>query len=155
MEISKATYLSPHQKQDIVGLWNAEYPAHLSYEDISGFDHYLDGLSDPVHFIIYDRDRHVQAWLITFTRDNARWFAMILNGSLQGKGMGSKLLDEAKKLEDELNGWATDHSRDVRADGKPYPSPIGFYLKNGFEVLPDIRMEKGALSTVKIRWKRD
>lgn len=154
MEISKTNHLTKSQKQDIVRLWNAEYPAHLNYEDVSGFDNYLKGLTKPVHFIIGDEHNQLQAWMVTFTRDEARWFAMILDTSLQGKGIGSRLLDEAKTLETELNGWATDHTRDSRADGKPYPSPIGFYLKNGFEVLTGIRLEKGLLSTVKIRWRK-
>lgn len=153
MQIIRMPSLSSSQKKDIVRLWNAEYPAHLNYKDISGFDNYLKGLVKPLHFIISDENECIQAWLVTFTRDEARWFAMILDSSLQGKGIGSQLLIDAKKDETELNGWVTDHNRDVRADGKPYPSPIGFYLKNGFEVLSDIRLEKGPLSTVKIRWQ--
>lgn len=154
MPISQIHTLNTEQKMDIVRLWNTEYPVHLNYRDLSGFDEYLQGLTQPLHFILNDVQNHIQAWLVTFTRDDARWFAMILDGALQGQGIGSKLLDEAKKLENELNGWVTDHSRDIRTDGKPYHSPIGFYLKNGFEVLPDIRLEKGSLSTVKIRWRK-
>ncbi len=135
-------------------LWNGEYPVHLNYKDVAGFEQYLDGLSQPVHLTINDKEGTVKGWLILFTREDARWFAMILDGSLQGKGIGSRLLAEAKKLETELNGWATDHGRDLRVDGSPYPSPIGFYQKNGFEVLSDIRLEKGDLSTVKIRWRK-
>lgn len=154
MQITRTKALSRSQKQDIVRLWNTEYPVHLNYKDVAGFEQYLDGLSNPAHLTINDQEGSVKAWLIIFTRDDARWFAMILDASLHGKGIGSKLLDEAKKLEGELNGWATDHGRDKRADGKPYPSPIGFYLKNDFEVLSGTRLEKGALSTVKIRWRK-
>ncbi len=154
MEILKTYELTIQQKQGILRLWNAEYPAHLNYPDISGLEQYLEGLADPRHFLIVDEKAEVQAWLSTFTRDEARWFAMIVDSSLQGRGIGSQLLNEAKKQESELNGWATDHNRDKRTDGKAYPSPILFYIKNGFEVLDDIRLEKGALSTVKIRWTK-
>ncbi|MCE7993430.1 MAG: GNAT family N-acetyltransferase [Roseivirga sp.] len=154
MEITRTNTLSQSQKQDIIRLWNKEYPAHLSYGTDSEFDSYLAGLSNPLHLTISDQHEQIMAWLITFTRDASRWFAMIIDQSLQGQGIGSRLLDEAKKSETELNGWATDHNRDVRADGRPYPSPIGFYLKNGFEVLTDTRLEKGALSTVKIQWRK-
>lgn len=155
MDISKAIYLTDRQKQDITLLWNTEYPAHLAYENVSGFENYLAGLSNPTHLTISDQEGCTKAWLIIFTREEARWFAMILDSSLQGKGIGTQLLDEAKKLETELNGWATDHTRDIRADGTAYPSPIGFYQKNGFEILSGTRLEKGALSTVKIRWRKN
>lgn len=154
MQTSQTHALNSTQKEDIVRLWNVEYPAHLNYSDVSGFDNYLKGLSDPLHFVISDEHGHVHAWLVTFTRDEARWFAMILDSTLQGQGIGSQLLTAAKTVETELNGWATDHNRDIKANGKPYRSPIGFYLKNGFEVLSDTRLEKGLLSTVKIRWQR-
>lgn len=155
MEILKTYKLTIQQKQDILRLWNAEYPAHLNYQDVTGLEKYLGTLTNAVHWIISDPSEHIKAWLTTFTRDEARWFAMIVDGSLQGQGIGSRLLDAAKKQEQELNGWATDHDRDKRADGKPYSSPIHFYLKNGFEVLHNTRLEKGALSTVKIRWTKN
>lgn len=156
MKITQTILLTGSQKQDILRLWNAEYPAHLNHENITGLEQYLADLSEPLHFLIEDEEGRIQGWLTTFTRDEGRWFAMIVHKSLQGQGVGSRLLNEAKKQEPELNGWATDHDRDKRADGQAYRSPIQFYLKNGFEVLPNTRLEKGLLSAVKIRWvKRD
>ena len=145
--------LSHAEKEDIRGLWNREYPAHLAHADPESFEGYLAGLGHPLHYLIREEQR-VKAWLVTFDRDEARWFAMILDGGMQGKGLGSQLLKAAQAEVTELNGWADDHGRDVKADGKAYPSPIGFYLKNGFEVLHGTRFEKGEVSLVKIQWRR-
>lgn len=145
--------LSTAQKKDIVRLWNAEYPAYLSYAHVSEFDSYVDSLTDPLHFVIADETGTVKAWLVTFTRDNERWFAMILDASLQGRGIGSRLLHEGRQQEKELNGWVIDHDRDIRSDGSPYPGPLGFYLKNGFELVNEVRLETSAMSCAKIRWQ--
>ena len=79
---------------------------------------------------------------------------MILDRDLQGKGLGSHLLDLAKEQEKELNGWVVDHDRDVKRDGTPYRSPVNFYLKNDFLIIADERLETEHLSTVKIQWRR-
>lgn len=150
--ITQTTSLTLSQKEAILSLWNHEYPGHLQYKDLSGLQNYLDSLIEPLHYTISDKNQQIKAWLVTFTREGARWFAMIVDGSLHGKGIGTQLLNAAKAHETELNGWATDHNRDLKADGTPYPSPIEFYRKNDFEVLTDVRLEKGSLSTVKIKW---
>jgi len=36
----------------------------------------------------------------------------------------------------------------------PYNSPLGFYMKNGFELEPNQRLETSNLSAVKIKWSR-
>ena len=53
---------------------------------------------------------------------------------------------------DQLFGWAIDHDNDIRADGRPYPSPIAFYKKNGFVINNDLRLENEQLSAVNILW---
>jgi GNAT superfamily N-acetyltransferase len=153
LKTQQSQSLSTAQKKDIVRLWNAEYPAYLSYAHVSEFDCYLEGLANPRHFLIADQTGTVRAWLVTFTRGNERWFAMILDASLQGQGIGSRLLHEAREYKKELNGWVIDHDRDVRSDGRPYPSPLGFYLKNGFELVSNVRLETSAMSCAKIRWQ--
>jgi GNAT superfamily N-acetyltransferase len=153
MRIEQTQVLTKDQKKEIVDLWNKEYPTHLAYKHVSEFDEYLAGLTGYQHLLVHDEDKSINAWFMTFTREQARWFSMIVDSSLQGQGIGSQLLNAAKTTETELNGWATDHDRDVKADGTAYPSPIGFYLKNDFKILEDIRLEKGELSVVKIRWR--
>ena len=151
--ISRVLELNTAQKEDIRRIWNQEYPHQFVHPDLASLEGYLQKLGKPIHFLITEADQ-IQGWLVTFNRDGARWFSIILDSSIQGKGLGSQLLNAAKKEEIELNGWATDHERDVRADGQAYASPIGFYLKNGFEVLKGTRLEQGLNSLVKIQWKR-
>lgn len=133
-------------------IWNAEYPAHLAHKALTDLDSYLTGLGNPEHLLVTDEAKKVIGWLVTFDRDNARWFTLLLDRTIHGKGIGSHLLDIVKNSCKELSGWVTDHGNDKRADGSTYPSPINFYKKNGFRVLENIRLEKGALSAVKIQW---
>ena len=88
-----------------------------------------------------------------FVRDNQKWFAIILDSKIQGKGIGTKILNLAKEKENELNGWVIDHDSDKRRNGKSYKSPLNFYLRNGFEKLSKTRLESDKISAVKIRWK--
>ncbi|PHN07648.1 GNAT family N-acetyltransferase [Flavilitoribacter nigricans] len=154
MKIISTTALQPEQKADILQLWNAEYPVQLAYSGQQELENYLQKLADLHHFLLVDEEERVRGWLATFERDQDRWFVMIVGYQHQGKGFGTQLLQQAKEREDVLNGWVTDHERDVKKDGTPYPSPILFYQKNGFTVLPHIRLENEKLSTVKICWKR-
>ena len=87
-------------------------------------------------------------------RDNERWFAIILHSKFQGRGLGTKLLKFAKHQEQELNGWVIDHNRDKKKNGECYTSPLSFYLKNGFEKLPENRFKSQKISAVKIKWKK-
>ena len=90
---------------------------------------------------------------MTFTRDSSRWFAMIVDSSAQGKGYGTQLLNVAKAIEPELNGWATAHNRYTKSNGEPYLSPLNFYRKNGFTILENVRFTSEKLFAVKIQWK--
>ena len=74
---------------------------------------------------------------------------------MSGKGFGTQLLNLGKEKESVLNGWVIDHDKDKKRNGENYISPLNFYLKNGFEVFPDNRLELEKLSAVKIRWKKE
>lgn len=45
-----------------------------------------------------------------------------------------------------------DHDKDIKANGKQYMSPLNFYLKQGFTIIEDERLELATLSAVKIVW---
>jgi GNAT superfamily N-acetyltransferase len=154
MEIKLADFLSEDQKEQIVKLWNAEYPAGLAYESMSGFDEYLSKTGNPLHYLI-EEDHHLIGWMATFERENERWFSIILDSMHQNKGLGRLLLNEAKKEVQSLNGWVADHNKVFKLNGEPYPSPLAFYLKNGFKVLDDIRLKTEKISAVKIQWTND
>ncbi len=153
MRIVKSETLTASQKEDIVKIWNAEYPVSLSYDSVKGFDDYLSKLTDIHHFFILD-NLSVIAWMCVFTRDEERWFAMIINSSHQKKGLGKQLLQTAKKEYNLLNGWVVDKESYLKENGLPYISPLQFYFKNDFEIIKDSRLEMPHLSAVRVRWQK-
>ena len=151
MKVLETTDLTDSQKSQLLILWNSEYQDHLGLNGTLALDTYLEGLTNVRHFLL-SIDDEISAWAWTFDRDDERWFAIIISESVQGIGLGRKMMDHLKQSEETLNGWVTDHEEDKRSDGRPYKSPLPFYIKNGFEVIEDQRLLKGALNAVKIRY---
>ncbi|NVK84255.1 MAG: GNAT family N-acetyltransferase [Cytophagia bacterium] len=154
MRLVRVKALSEEQKAQIYEIWNVEYPSKIVYKHISEFEAYLEKLTDQHHILALDENENVKGWFFDFIRDEERWFAIILDSSLHGKGVGSKMLDLAKSSNTVLNAWVTDHNTDLKLNGEYYQSPLQFYIKNGFEVLTDVRIETDILSAVKIRWNK-
>ncbi|WP_136666613.1 GNAT family N-acetyltransferase [Flavobacterium sp. H122] len=152
MKIISSKTISLNRKKEILSLWNNEYPDKLQYSSIQDFDNYLNSLSNIEHFLLINNIDKVVGWAMTFERENENWFAVIIDSTKQGKGYGKLLLDELKKTKPVLNGWVIDHENDIKTNGEPYKSPLGFYLKNGFQVLNDFRIENDKITAVKIRW---
>jgi GNAT superfamily N-acetyltransferase len=152
MQIVQTHNLTQGQKAAIYKLWNNEYPAQLGYENMAGLDAYLGNLNNPQHYFAIDGGDAIMGWAFSFVRENEKWFAIIVDSTLQKKGLGTSLLHALKENEPVLNGWVTDHYRYVRADGAVYLSPMQFYLKNGFTICRDTRLEFDKLSAVKIQW---
>ena len=155
MSFSFTGQLSESQKQQLLILWNKEYPSHLQHNTISNFDAYLDTLVKPNHVFYCDYNGKIKGWYVDFTRDNERWFAMILSREVQGKGIGSQILTYAKDKNKTLNGWVINHNNDILVDGSPYNSPLQFYIKNGFELMPNQTLLKGKFNAIKISWSID
>lgn len=151
--ILHTTGLTTEQKIAVSVLWNQEYPAQLIMETLTDFDRYLSGLTSAEHFLYIEEPDDILGWAFKFTRDAEKWFAVILDSSVHHKGIGSMLLNQLKQEEQKLNGWVIDHNRYKKSNLETYSSPIAFYLKNGFEVNKEIRMESPQLSAVKISWK--
>lgn len=154
LELKRTDQLSEDQKFHIYELWNKEFTAKISYKDISEFEAYLDKLVDQHHILVLDEHEKVLGWFFDFIRDEERWFAIIIDSSLQGSGMGSKMLDLAKSSNKELNAWVNDNNTDLKRNGEIYVSPLQFYIKNGFEVLTDVKIETEIISAVKIKWSK-
>lgn len=152
VELIRTNTLKPFQQLQIFRLWNKEYPAQLGYSDLEGLETYLAGLVNPIHFML-KKENNILGWAVAFDRQSERWFAIIVDGNSQQKGCGTILLNTLKASESSLCGWVTDHQRYIKMDGSPYPSPLGFYVKNGFEICPEIRFENEKLSAVKIMWQ--
>ena len=152
MKIIETRSLSAQEKEAVMKLWNQEYPKSLAYSKMEDFDRYLNGLLEVNHVLLKDETGKIQGWYSDFKRDNEIWFAMILDDSIHGKGIGTQLLDNAKKRNINLSGWVIDRPENLKSDGSFYVSPLEFYLKNDFMIEKETRLELPHLSVVKIRW---
>ena len=155
MKIIKTNILTKIQKEQIIDLWNNEYPKKLIHKNLKSFEIYLQNLNQQSHILLIDNKNQVKGWYFDFIRENEKWFAMILEAEQQGKGYGTKLLNEAKQKENELNGWVIDHNKDKKKNGEIYKSPIKFYEKNDFKIINKTRLELETISAVKIEWKNN
>lgn len=154
MKIINSAFLTDSQKESAYNLWNDEYPQNLQYKNISEFDAYLNELLEKKYYLLITEQEIVVAWAATFKRDNEKWFAIIINSAIHGKGYGTLILNEIKKEEQQLMGWVIDHEQDLKANGNKYRSPLTFYTKNNFNILPSSRIESEKISAVKIVWKK-
>jgi len=154
MTFLQTSTLTLIQKKDILTLWNKVSPVDVSHESMEAFDKYLQSLNDVIYTLVLDDESCVVGWFADFDRDQERWFAMLLDRSIHGKGVGSELLTRAKTRHIALNGWVIDHDKDKTLNGDPYISPVNFYLKNGFTTMSDVRLELDHLSCVKMRWQK-
>jgi hypothetical protein len=148
------TALSKSDKKEILGLWNNEYPAKINYQTMEDFDNYLESLTEQSHILMINDNHSIKGWYFDFIRENEKWFAIILDSGIQGKGFGTMILNLAKEKESELNGWVIDKINNRKKNGEFYKSPLDFYLKNGFEKLVKNRLELEKLSAVKIKWTK-
>jgi hypothetical protein len=153
LQIYRTTHLDEPAKRQLLLLWNTEYPAKLSYNNLVEFDAYLQNLSNLEHFLLATGSNIVRGWAFIFERQDEKWFAIILSQEVQLQGWGRKILDILKQSEMVLNGWVIDHNNDWKMNGHSYVSPIRFYEKCGFEVLDGVRLELNKISAVKIRWR--
>lgn len=154
IKIITTNSLDNSQIKVIFELWNAEYPKNLTHQNLSNFENYLNALANQHHLILTDENSAIKGWYFDFERNHEKWFAMILAAEIHGKGFGTLLLNGAKKKESVLNGWVIDKTDYLKQNGNLYKSPVPFYLKNGFKLLPEIRLELEHLSAVKITWKK-
>jgi GNAT superfamily N-acetyltransferase len=154
MRIVEKVVLSLQEKEVLYQLWNTEYPEKLSYETIDGFDLYLTSLSNTKHYLLIDEANKIKGWAFTFFRDDEDWFAILVDKNSQGSGKGSLLMEELKKNKNSLNGWVVDHENDVKQNKEQYRSPLLFYVKNGFVICNEMRIENQKISAVKINWKQ-
>ncbi len=153
MKIIRADKLTEEQMQDVFKLWNEEFPQKLNYTDLQQFENDLNSLADKKYYLLVDDIESVWGCLYVFTREKERWFSIILSHICQGKGYGTQLLNELKKDEPSLQGWVIDHNNDIKGDGSKYLSPLVFYMKNGFTIVSNTRLDLEKLSAVKIMWR--
>jgi GNAT superfamily N-acetyltransferase len=147
MEIIRTKYLTGIQIESINRLWNEEYPINLKDK----FINLLDGVENFNHYLIEDDDKNMLAWAVDFEKDFETRFSLIVKNKEQGKGLGKLLVAMLKENLNEFYGWVIDHNNDKKENGDFYRSPLPFYIKQGFEVLNNERIENEILKAVKVK----
>ena len=142
------------QKEQVRDLWNREYPIGIAHRTSDAFQKQLDKWEDKAYILLIDENSAIKGWMCLFTRDESRWFSLLISEDIQRNGWGKRFLEKAREQETELNGWVVDHANDKKLNGAPYRSPIHFYVKNGFSILSDNRLELENISTVQVQWRK-
>jgi GNAT superfamily N-acetyltransferase len=148
MKIIKTKKLNELQISQINDLWNDEYPLKLK----DRFPILLDGADWYNHYIILDEEQNVIAWAVDFEKEKQIRFSIIVASKHKGKGLGGLLIEKLKAENKEFYGWVIDHNDDLKINGENYQSPMPFYLKHGFEILNDIRIDNEMIKAVLIKW---
>ncbi len=149
MQIIKTKILSSNQLAQINQLWNDEYPINLK----DRFLMLLDGVEHYNHYVMEDAEHNILAWAVVFEKENETRFSIIVNSTYKQKGLGSRLVEKIKSENNLVYGWVIDHNEDLKSNGEPYQTPLLFYVKHGFEILNDIRIDNEMIKAVKIKWK--
>jgi predicted GNAT family N-acyltransferase len=150
MFIQRSTTLNEKQIAQIHQLWDEEYPTNLN----GRFSILLNETENHRHFYITNDHDEIIAWCVLFENEGQDRFSIIVSSKTKGMGLGKILLDEMKAEVQEFSGWVIDHENDVLQSGEKYRSPLEFYVKNGFEVIHDERLETSIISCVKVTWKK-
>jgi GNAT superfamily N-acetyltransferase len=150
MNILRTKVLSAAQFSQINQMWNDEYPLKLK----DRFSLLLEGVSNFTHYLI-EEEQTVQAWAVVFEKDAELRFSIIVSETRQGKGLGKVLIEALKADYEVLLGWVIDHNEDVKSNGTFYQTPMPFYVKQGFEILNDLRIDTEMIRAVKIKWSKE
>lgn len=149
MNIIKTKTLNDIQSGQINQLWNEEYPVKLK----DRFPILLDGADWYNHYLIHDDKSDVIAWAVDFEKEKQVRFSIIVSTKHKGKGLGGLLIDKLKEENKEFYGWVIDHNDDLKSNGEHYQTPMPFYLKHGFEILNDVRIDNEMIKAVLIKWR--
>ncbi|MCT4560379.1 MAG: GNAT family N-acetyltransferase [Crocinitomicaceae bacterium] len=147
MAIIRTQKLSADQSKRIDLLWNQEYPIQLK----DRFPLLLQGTTHQMHYLYFEKGFLV-GWTVLFEKDSEKRFSILVDSSYQRKGIGQKMIQALQADYTDFYGWVIDHDEDVKADGTPYLSPLKFYKKNGFLLLPSFRIDNDLLRAVKIHY---
>lgn len=153
MKIEIIKDLSNSDLSQIYNIWNSVYPTQAVFMTENDFRVYLDKTSDKTHFIFRNNALTIDGWLMTFTRDDNRYFVLLVSENNQGKGIGTTLIKEMKKIEGRVAGWIVELDTYLKLDGSLYHSPISFYKKLGFSITKE-KSDSNGFSTIKIIWQR-
>src|SRR5690606_4011077 len=111
MEIHITKTLSQTQFDQIIKLWNAEYPIKLQNRfellliDVQNYNHYL-----------IEENNQILAWAVAFDKENETRFSIIVKDEHKGKELGTLLIEKLKFELGEFYGWVIDHDNDLKAN---------------------------------------
>ena len=91
---------------------------------------------------------------MVFNRDKMERFSILVSAENQNSGVGSRLIEFMKIHNTRLTGWVIDINNSVKMNGEIYKSPIMFYLKHGFNIEEENRIDNELLNAVLISWKK-
>jgi len=149
--IIKTKDLSSSQSEQIDRAWNDEYPIKLN----NRFGLLLNDAKSHVHYIIEKEKQEVIAWGVMFEKEDELRFSILVLSKYKGQGMGKLLIDAFKNDYPIFYGWVIDHDNDVKANGEKYVSPLPFYLKQGFNILNEQRIDTEMISAVMVIFQRE
>lgn len=154
-KIKYNTELTDDEINQFLNLWNKEYPINLIHKNIFSFQNYLNGLSEVKHFIINNKSENlIIGWAYLFNRENEKWFAIIIDSNYKKQGFGKILINVLQNEVSCLNGWVVNHNNYFKQDNEVYQSPLNFYLKLGFKVMENDKLELPNLAAIKIVWEK-
>lgn len=143
--------LTEKQFQLIFLLWNKVYPVAFHFDHWQYLKNYFISYTDH-HHILYMNNKSIEGWWCDFIREDERWFTILVNNDLHKRGIGRSLVELGRKQHKSINGWVIETNELPKIEGDLYQSPMGFYLKMGFEKTK-IHVETNSnIKTVKIRW---
>lgn len=145
--------LTDAEEVEIFNLWNKVYPAPVTYNNQDDFKAYLARAINPIHLVIKNEQQELLGWLMTFTRNEARNFVMLINPAEQGSGRGRSLIAAMKELEAEVFGYVVADDRYLKLDQSIYQSPLKFYEKLGF-LITNEKLETPNFSALQIHWAK-
>jgi GNAT superfamily N-acetyltransferase len=144
--IIKTKELSLNQVEQINQVWNDEYPIKLN----NRFRILLNDAKSYMHYIIENEKQEIIAWGVMFEKEDEHRFSILVVKKYQGQELGKQLIDSFKKDYPIFFGWVIDHDNDVKINGEKYVSPLPFYLKHGFKILNEQRIDTEMISAVKV-----
>lgn len=150
--IQETRTLNESMQKNLQRLWNAEYPEFFNYNNFEDFKNYLQKLEDVRHYLVTDPEEVIIGWATDFSRQDERWFGIVVKESYQGLGMGSLLINRLKEKNTQLSGWMIDHNRELKNNGTAYHSPVRFYRQHNFELDPADHIGFDRISAIKIGW---
>lgn len=149
--IIKTKELSNRQVEQIDRAWNDEYPIKLK----NRFGLLLNDAKSYMHYIIENEKQEIIAWGVMFEKEDEHRFSLLIVSKHQGEGLGKQLIDAFKNDYSVFYGWVIDHDNDVKANGEKYASPLPFYLRLGFIILQEQRIDTEMISAVKVVFKSE